>query len=131
MWAIWQAVNDGLHFSGTLEAITVHTPEEVAAATEARAAKAAEAQMWDAFAQRVNQGMFLPQDGRFLQEIAAVAMGQQERSQVLRQLNQSETPENAHALLLKLGYWDETVNPSSRIGVTTSQPDLPHSGAAR
>lgn len=125
-WAIWQAVNDGLHFSGTLETITVHTPEQVATAKEARAAKAAEAEAWEAFASRVQKGTFAVEDGRFLQEIAAVAMGQQERSQVMRQLNRSETPENAHALLLKLGYWHETVNPyPSRIGVTTSQPDLP------
>ncbi len=125
-WAIWQAVTDGLHFSGTIDAITVHTPEEVTAEKEARAEKAAEAEAWDAFANRVNQNEFLPEDGRFLQEIAAVAMGQQERSQVLRNLNQSETPENAHALLLKLGYWDETMNPyPSRIGVTTSQPEMP------
>ena len=125
-WAIWQAVDDGLHFSGTIQEITVHTPEEVTAEKEARAEKAAEAEAWDAFANRVNQNEFLPEDGRFLQEIAAVAMGQQERSQVLRNLNQSETPENAHALLLKLGYWDETINPyPSRIGVTTSQPEMP------
>ncbi|MCA9918471.1 MAG: RNB domain-containing ribonuclease, partial [Anaerolineales bacterium] len=122
-WAIWQAVSDGLHFSGTLAEIAVHTPDEVAAEQEARAAKAAEAAAWEAFAQRVNAGTFSEEDGRFLQEIAAVAMGQQERSQVLRQLNQSETPENAHTLLLKLGYWDETVNPyPTRLGVNTSQP---------
>lgn len=125
-WAIWQAVADGLHFSGTMAEISVHTPEMVAAENETRAAKAAEAEVWQGFVERFNQNEFLPEDGRFLQEIAAVAMGQQDRSQVLRNLNQSETPENAHALLLKLGYWDETVNPyPSRIGVTTSQPNTP------
>ncbi|MCB9007976.1 MAG: RNB domain-containing ribonuclease [Ardenticatenaceae bacterium] len=126
VWAIWQAVADGLHFSGTLTEITVHTPEAVAAEKETRAAKAAEAEQWQGFVDRVNQGTFLPEDGRFLQEIAAVAMGQQERSQVLRNLNQSETPENAHALLLKLSYWDETINPyPSRTGMTTDQPTAP------
>ena len=123
-WAIWQAVTDGLHFSGSVEQITVHTAKEVAAEKESRAAKAAEAAAWQAFANRVGQNQYLPEDGRFLQEIAAVAMGQQERSQVLRNLNQSETPENAHALLLRLGYWDEAVNPyPCRIGVITSQPN--------
>jgi exoribonuclease-2 len=123
-WAIWQAVDDGLHFSGTIEDITVHTLDEVSAEKESRVAKAAEAEAWTGFANRVDAGTFLAEDGRFLQEIAAVAMGQQERSQVLRQLNQSETPENAHALLLKLGYWDETVNPyPSRLGVNINQPE--------
>ncbi|WP_420644374.1 RNB domain-containing ribonuclease [Candidatus Leptofilum sp.] len=125
-WAIWQSIHDGLHFSGSLEAITVHTVEEVAAEQEARTAKAAEAEMWQGFVDRVNRNEFLPEDGRFLQEIAAVGMGQQERSQVLRNLNQSETPENAHALLLRLGYWKESVNPyPSRLGVNGSQPDYP------
>ncbi|MAU01071.1 MAG: exoribonuclease II [Anaerolineaceae bacterium] len=125
-WVIWQAVDDGLRFSGTMDEIIVRTPEEVAAEQEARAEKAAEAEAWEAFANRVNQNEFLPEDGRYLQEIAAVAMGQQERSQVLRNLNQNENPGNAHALLLRLGYWDETVNPyPSRIGVTTSQPEVP------
>ncbi|MFZ1395256.1 MAG: hypothetical protein WAS33_00060, partial [Candidatus Promineifilaceae bacterium] len=71
-WAIWQAVNDGLHFSGTLAEITVHPPEAVAAEKEARAAKAAEVAAWTRFASRVEQGTFLAEDGRFLQEIAAV-----------------------------------------------------------
>jgi exoribonuclease II len=125
-WAIWQAVADGLHFSGTIDEITVHSADEVAAEQEARAAKTAEAATWSAFVARVQESTFLPEDGRFLQEIAAVAMGQQERSQVLRNLNQDETPENAHALLLRLGYWDDTINPyPSRVGVNSSQPDVP------
>ncbi|WP_420628054.1 ribonuclease catalytic domain-containing protein [Candidatus Leptofilum sp.] len=123
-WAIWQAVNNGLHFSGNMQAITVHSAEEVAAEQKKRAAKVAEAAAWDAFTARFQQNQYTLEDGRFLQEIAAVGMGQQEKSQVLRNLNQSETPENAHALLLKLGYWDETVNPyPSRLGVNTSQPN--------
>ena len=125
-WAIWQAVADGLHFSGSMAAISVHTVEALSAEQEARAAKAAEAATWDAFVARLNQNQYLPEDGRFLQEIAAIAMGHQERSQVLRKLNQDETPENAHALLLRLGFWDESVNPyPSRIGVNISQPDAP------
>ncbi|VAW30675.1 RNase R-related protein, partial [hydrothermal vent metagenome] len=45
---------------------------------------------------------------------------------VLRNLKQSEEPENAHALLLRLNYWDDTVNPHpSRVGVNMKQPDVP------
>ncbi|VAW39869.1 hypothetical protein MNBD_CHLOROFLEXI01-2471, partial [hydrothermal vent metagenome] len=124
-WAIWQAVIDGLHFSGTVDEIKAHSAEAVAKAQEARQAKVAEAAMWDAFVARVEQNSYLQEDGRFLQEIAAVAMEQQERSQVLRNLKQSEEPENAHALLLRLNYWDDTVNPHpSRVGVNMKQPDV-------
>jgi exoribonuclease-2 len=125
-WAIWQAVTDGLHFSGRVDEIKVHTAEAVAKAQEARQAKAAEAAMWNAFVARVEQNSYLPEDGRFLQEIAAVAMGQQERSHVLRNLKQSEEPENAHALLLRLSYWDDAINPyPSRVGINMKQPDVP------
>lgn len=110
-WAVWQLLDDGLYFSGTPAEIEVRTAEEVAVEQAARAEKAAEARAWEAFLARARRGEMVPEDGRFLQEVAALAQGQQERSQALRALGQSETPENAHALLLELGYWDETNNP--------------------
>jgi len=51
---------------------------------------------------------------------------------VLRELGRAETPEIAHTLLLKLGYWNETVNPyPQRLGLPTTPPpvtlsDLPN-----
>lgn len=123
-WATWQQVADGLYFSGEPDDITVHTAESVAAEQEARAAKAAEAEAWEAFLERVQDGRFAPEDNRYLQEVAAVAMGQQEKSRVLRELGRSETPENAHDLLLSLGYWEPSVNPyPTRIGVITTPPE--------
>lgn len=119
-WAIWQLLDDGLLFSGTPDAIRVHTAAEVAAERDARAAKAAEAQAWEAFLQRVGEGTFLPEDGRFLQDVVAVAFGQSEKSAVLRALDRPETPQSAHRLLLQLGFWDATVNPyPQRAGLPT------------
>jgi exoribonuclease-2 len=41
----------------------------------------------------------------------------------LQALNQRQTPENAHALLLKVGYWDVNVNPYPlRAGLSTNPP---------
>ncbi|MCB8983188.1 MAG: RNB domain-containing ribonuclease [Ardenticatenaceae bacterium] len=125
-WAVWQLLADGLYFSGTIEAVVVHTPAEVAAAQAARAAKAAEEQAWQAFLTRLEKGEVGEEDGRYLQEIAALALGQTQRSQALRALNQAETPEVAHALLLKTGYWDASQNPyPARAGLPTTSPELP------
>lgn len=110
-WAIWELLDDGLLFSGTPDAIRVHTADEVAAERQARAAKAAEAQAWEAFLERVGQGAILPEDGRFFQDVVAVALGQSEKSAVLRALDRPETPQSAHRLLLQMGFWDVTVNP--------------------
>ncbi|NKQ34288.1 MAG: RNB domain-containing ribonuclease [Chloroflexi bacterium] len=125
-WAAWELVTDGLYFSGTPEGIQAHTAVTVQQKQAGRAAKAAEEQAWQDFAARLEENRYdAAADGRYLQEIAAVALGQQEKSRVLRQLKQAETPENAHALLLRIGYWDETVNPyPTRLAVNLDPPAM-------
>lgn len=125
-WAVWQLLEDRLYFSGTPDEIVVQTPEQVAAEQSARAVKAAEASAWQSFLARLEQGEIANEDGRYLQEIAALASGQSQKSQALRALNQPETPEAAHALLLRLGYWSDQVNPyPARAALPTTSPDLP------
>ena len=125
-WAAWELVKDGLYFSGTPQAVQAHTAETVRQKQAARAAKAAEEQAWQEFVTRLEENRYDAEaDGRYLQEIAAVALGQQAKSRVLRQLKQAETAENAHALLLRLGYWDETANPHpARLGINLDPPAM-------
>jgi exoribonuclease-2 len=123
-WATWQLVSDGLLFSGQPGAITVHTAEQVEIIRHARQTRAAEGEAWQAFMARMESGRFAPEDDRYLSEVAAVALGKQTQSRVLRALGRAEDPETAHALLLTAGYWDATVNPyPSRLNVTTIPPD--------
>jgi exoribonuclease II len=110
-WAAWQLVADGLYFRGTPDAIQAATPEEVEARQAARASDVAERQAWEGFLERVRAGQFLPEDGRYLHEVEALALGRSNRSRVLQVLAREETPESAHALLLKLGYWTPFVDP--------------------
>ncbi|MCA9948543.1 MAG: RNB domain-containing ribonuclease [Anaerolineales bacterium] len=127
-WAAWQLVADGLYFSGTPELIQVHTEEQVAEIQSKRDAKSAEALAWEQFLDRMRAGEFAAEDGRFLQDVVAVAQGTHEKSQVLRALGKKETPEKAHALLLKCGYWDQSNNPyPSRAGLSmkSAAGDLP------
>ncbi|EYB69424.1 ribonuclease II [Deinococcus phoenicis] len=52
-------------------------------------------------------------------EVELVARGKQEKSRTLRDLAQPETPEAAHALLLRLGLWNEARTPyADRLGAT-------------
>lgn len=122
-WSVWQLVVEALYFGGTMDQITVHDPQQVTEELEARQAKAAEAAAWSAFLERMAAGRYLPEDERYLAEVAEVAYGQREESRVLAALGQAESPENAHAVLLKLGYWDGTVNPyPARSGLVCSAP---------
>lgn len=125
-WATWQLVDDGLYFSGTPEAITAHSATFVAEEQAARETKAAEEQAWAAFLARVTAGRFVPEDGRYLEEVVALALGQREQSRVLRALGQAETLQSAHALLLAIGYWDVSYNPyPARLGMQLTPPTLP------
>lgn len=130
-WAVWQLINDGLYFSGSPTEITVHSTEEVSAEQANRAEKAAKEQAWQAFLTRLQGGHFLLEDEPNLQEIVAVAYQQRQNSRLLKALNLSETREQAHQLLLDIGYWDTTHNPYPfRQEVTIEQPtpalpDLP------
>jgi exoribonuclease-2 len=125
-WAAWQWVADGLYFEGTPQEIRARTREAVAEEQAVRQARAAEERAWQAFLARAGQGRFEPGDSSFLREAEDLALGRLGRSRVLRELGRAESAEGAHALLLELGYWDETINPyPQRLGLPTTAPALP------
>ena len=125
-WAAWQLVQDGLYFHGTPQEIVVHSVPHVRAEREARAAKEAQEVAWRAFVERVGEGCYLPADEPFLREVEDLAYGRYEQSRVMRDLGRAETPQNAHALLLELGYWSPHVNPYPiRLGQPTASSSAP------
>lgn len=125
-WAVCELLADGLYFSGSPDLINAHTAEKVAAVQAARDAKAMEEQAWQAFLIRVQSGRFEPDDSRYLNDVVALALEERDQSRVLRALGREETPQNAHALLLAVGYWPPTFNPyPQRFHVLTTSPDLP------
>ncbi|MCP5009798.1 MAG: RNB domain-containing ribonuclease, partial [Aestuariibacter sp.] len=83
-------------------------------------------QEWADFLARVKAGEIVPEDGRFLHDVVAVAHRQRKQSKLLKALKQSDNEENAHQLLLRLGYWDEFHNPyPARAGLPSTQPSAP------
>lgn len=125
-WAAWQVVAEGLYFAGSPDAIVAYSQPEVARKQHEREQAAAGRRSWQGLIERVKQARILPEDRDSLREVEALALERSERSQVLRALNRSETPENAHALLLELGMWDMSFNPYTlRLGLPLTQLDLP------
>lgn len=122
-WETWQYVADGLHFRGTPEDVEARTAEAVEQEREARAAKAAEKEAWESFIARLREGQTEPEDERYLKELDDRANGQRPDSRILRTLGSADSPEKAHALLLKLQRWDHAVNPyPQRLGVSLNTP---------
>lgn len=124
-WAIWQLLEDGLYFSGEPETISAHSAERVAAIQATREAKAAEERAWNGFLSHTLAGQYDPSDERYIHDVVALALEQRTQSRVLRTLGREETPQNAHALLLAMGYWSPLINPyPQRLGITTTLPNL-------
>lgn len=124
-WAAWQLVMDGLYFCGTPDELEVQSPEQVEKLQQARAAKASHKQEWSEFFTRLQTGELLSSDATKLADVEALAWGQRDTSRILHQLGRQETSENAHAFLLKIGHWNETINPYPiRIGLPTEPPEM-------
>lgn len=124
-WAAWQLVTEGLYFSGTPDELTVHSAETVDEIRSTREAKVAAEEAWEAFLNRLREGQHDPDDGPLLGDVVALALEQRENSRVLRALGREETPQNAHNLLLQVGYWADTYNPyPQRLGISSLQPDI-------
>lgn len=122
-WAAWRQVAEGLYFYGEPASVRARSAEEVASQRAAREAQAAEDQAWEAFLGRLQGGRWAPEDARFLRELEDQAFGRKSKSRVLQVLGRLQSPENAHSLLLKLGYWDAMVQPHApRTGVVLNPP---------
>ncbi len=130
-WAAWQLVDDGLYFQGTPEELVARTIEQVSQEQADREAQIARERARAAFLERVRAGRVLPEDGPYLRKIEDFALARRTKSPLLRELGRKETAENAHALLLELGYWDHMVDPyPQRLGLPTQAvevalPELP------
>lgn len=130
-WSTWALIEDGLYFQGTPEAVTVRSPEQVEETKAARQAKLEEEKRWAAFIARAQANRIMPEDQRYLAEVEMLALGKNPKSRVMRELGYQETPETAHALLLRLNYWDHTIAPyPQRLGLAVTPllielPELP------
>lgn len=122
-WSTWKLIKDGLYFQGSIEAVKPRLKDEVQAEIESRREKAAEIKAWDSFLERIKNGdVIKDEDQRFLDEVENLAYGRVKHSKLLRELGRSQSPQSAHALLLEVGYWDNSVNPYPRRLQVSSVP---------
>jgi len=125
-YAAYCALKDGLYFSGTVDAVAPRSKDDVTAEELKRSALKSETTERMQFLDRLKaciknpvNNKLLPDDARFLQDVEALAYGKSAKSRTMRDLTLSETPEDAHSLLLKTGFWTGMVNPHPvRYGVS-------------
>jgi len=131
-YAAYCLLLDGLYFSGSISAITPRGKDEVTAGEQKRGDKLRETGERAQFLQRIKTCLkkpspdsLFPSDTHFLQDVEALACGKSAKSRTMRDLGLGETPEDAHSLLLKTGFWTEMINPHpARFGLSLNNPDI-------
>ncbi len=73
--------------------------------------KAHEAEYHAAFIARLKENALDSSDGKYMNEVEAVALGKTDKSKVMAEIGIAPTPENAHKLLLDTKIWSITRNP--------------------
>lgn len=125
-WGAWELLADGLYFEGTPERISPRSAELVSADRAARVARETEKREWTELLEGLREGRFLDRDRERLQEVERLACGESERSRILQALEIQEKPENAHRLLVRIGYWEPGYNPyPRRFSLSLTDPELP------
>jgi len=135
-WPIWKTISSSPWFVCTTpqEPITLRSRADAEAILRKAEVKREEGAERDAFKQRLlaslsghtADGVKLPEDGKYLQDVEALALGKSDKSRSLKDANLAETPQSAHRILLATGYWQKEFNPwSSRHGHPLHSSSVP------
>ncbi len=124
-WHAWLILQQQTHFIGTMDQIIARTKEDVDAILTKQREKEQEATRWEEYLQRVRENTIQPEDLGQLKDVERLAYGKASTNRTLTALGIEVTPEKAHGLLLRLGVWDEAVNPyPARFDCATAAPEL-------
>ena len=113
-WSSWMLVVDGLYFEGDTDAITPRPLALINTEKEKRETKKTQKEAWDGLITRIKTGKIVTEDYTHLVEVEQLACEERENSRILKTIGINETKEDAHRLLLRLGYWKEEYNPWPR-----------------
>ena len=126
-WRIYEALAKHPHFSLVPPSppeqprFSLRSSEEAQKLLAKQDEKKREKEERAAFIERLRKKrLLLPQDGVFMGEVEALALGKTDKSKVMQEAGMSASPEKAHKLLLDCGIWTVYRNPHpSRWGLST------------
>jgi len=134
-YTVYSLLRDGLYFSGAISKIIPRSKAETTAEEAKRETLQRETGERTRFLEYLktclkNTGSSITvqissEDARFMQDIEALAYGKSAKSRTMKDLGLGETPEDAHLLLLKSGFWTGMINPHpGRFGLSLSGADI-------
>lgn len=104
-------LNQGLYFIGAPENIKCNERSRIDEILEKDRLKKEKEKVFIDSIERLSKGKWSDEDSIALKEIEDMALDQRGQSKVLKALSIKENPISAHKFLLKIGYWDITMDP--------------------
>jgi len=131
-YAAFCLLRDGLYFCGTINEISPRGKDDAAAEELKRGEKLRETEERSLFLDRLKKCLKNPaanpmraDDMRFMQDVEALSYGKSPKSRTMKDIGSGETPEDAHSVLLKTGFWTGMINPHpQRFGLSLNSADI-------
>jgi len=124
-WNAWLQVAKGIYFEGTPDAIIARDQAIVEKELKIAQEKAEKETQWQDFLARLQKAQLNEADRKELADVEQLALRKTEKSRILFALNLPQTPESAHQMLIKWGYWTANFNPYPlRFDINLANPDL-------
>ena len=110
-YATWLIVEQGVYFKLSQKIIFANRPFIVRKIKKAKEEEFKKSQEFEAFITRLKKRYYLPEDKYFIKEIVNFALGVSSHCRFFKFLNLKETMQNAHGLLLDIGFCSYSFNP--------------------
>jgi len=110
-WYVYLMSEDSLYFYWSKDLLVLRTSEQIQSITKQRKDKALEQESLNRCIKNLENNVFDDEDIDWINELEQVALNQSKHSKLMSALSIDNSPENAHALLLKINYWSELNNP--------------------
>ena len=126
-WLAFKLLNRSPWFRGTPGAIEVVDAKAAEARIRADKEKADAARRWEDFIVRFREREInIEKDEILLRDLEMYALGRSKGSRILKALGKTQSPENAHRVMLKYGVKEQAWNPHPlRLDVPLDVPDYP------
>ncbi len=118
-WALFTGLKNTVWFNQSLKAqmegrleFTPRAQEEIDSLVKKADEKGREAELRTEFLARLkDRALNLPDDGKYMGDVEALALGKTDKSRTMHDVHLKESPERAHKLLLETKVWNITRNP--------------------
>jgi exoribonuclease-2 len=110
-WCSCLLAVDGLYFYWKKDVVYIRTKEQIISIKSKREQQLIEDENIKNCLDNIANNTFAKKDIEYIKEVEKVALNKSKHSKILAKLNIKNTPENAHRMLLKIGYVDYFFNP--------------------